>query len=40
MIDDDIETRVSAFEAMAMYSSFRSLFPPNARPELQSSRLA
>ena len=38
-----IETRVSALLAMAsgtMYSSFRSLLPPYARPELQSSRLA
>src|SRR4051794_22135575 len=38
-----IETRVSAFEAMAsgtMYSSLRSLLPPSARPELQSSRFA
>ena len=38
-----IETSVSAPEAIAsgtMYSSLRSLFPPNARPELQSSRLA
>ena len=36
-------TRVSAFEAMAsgtMYSSLRILLPPNASPELQSSRLA
>ena len=38
-----IDTSVSAFEAMAsgtMYSSLRSLLPPIARPELQSSRLA
>ena len=38
-----IETSVSAFEAIAsgmMYSSLRSLLPPKARPELQSSRLA
>ena len=38
-----IETSVSALEAIAsgtMYSSLRSLLPPNARPELQSSRLA
>ena len=38
-----IETSVSAFEAIAsgtMYSSLRSLLPPIARPELQSSRLA
>ena len=36
-------TRVSAPEAMAsgtMYSSFRSLLPPKASPELQSSRFA
>jgi len=38
-----METSVSAPEAMAsgtMYSSLRSLLPPKARPELQSSRLA
>ena len=38
-----IDTSVSAPDAMAsgtMYSSLRSLFPPIARPELQSSRLA
>ncbi len=38
-----IETSVSAPEAIAsgtMYSSLRSLLPPKARPELQSSRLA
>lgn len=38
-----METSVSAPEAMAsgtMYSSFLSLLPPMARPELQSSRLA
>ena len=38
-----IETSVSALLAMAsgtMYSSLRSLLPPKARPELQSSRLA
>lgn len=31
-----METSVSAFDAIAsgtMYSSLRSLFPPNARPE-------
>ena len=36
-------TSVSALEAIAsgtMYSSFRILLPPNASPELQSSRLA
>jgi hypothetical protein len=36
-----IDTSVSAFDAIAsgtMYSSFRSLLPPNANPELQSSR--
>ncbi len=36
-------TRVSALLAMAsgtIYSSLRILLPPNARPELQSSRLA
>ena len=38
-----IDTSVSAPEAIAsgtMYSSFLSLLPPMARPELQSSRLA
>ena len=38
-----IETNVSALLASAsgmMYSSLRSLLPPNASPELQSSRLA
>ncbi len=38
-----IDTSVSALEAMAsgmMYSSLRSLLPPKASPELQSSRLA
>jgi len=38
-----IETSVSALEAIAsgmMYSSLRSLLPPKASPELQSSRLA
>ncbi len=38
-----IETSVSAPEAIAsgmMYSSFLSLLPPSASPELQSSRLA
>ncbi len=38
-----IETSVSAPLLMAsgtMYSSLRSLLPPKARPELQSSRLA
>ena len=38
-----IETSVSALLAImsgTMYSSFRSLLPPKARPELQSSRLA
>ncbi len=38
-----IETSVSAPDAIAsgtMYSSLRSLLPPKARPELQSSRLA
>ena len=29
-----------AIASGAMYSSFLSLFPPRARPELQSSRLA
>ena len=36
-------TSVSALDARAsgmMYSSLRILLPPNARPELQSSRLA
>ena len=38
-----IETSVSALEAIAsgtMYSSLRSLLPPKASPELQSSRFA
>ena len=38
-----METSVSAPEAIAsgtIYSSFRSLLPPKARPELQSSRFA
>ncbi len=38
-----IETSVSAPWASASasrYSSLRTLFPPNARPELQSSRFA
>ncbi len=38
-----IVTSVSALDARAsgmMYSSLRILLPPNARPELQSSRLA
>ena len=38
-----IETKVSAPLLIAsgtMYSSLRNLLPPNARPELQSSRLA
>ena len=38
-----IVTSVSAPDAIAsgtMYSSLRTLLPPNARPELQSSRLA
>jgi hypothetical protein len=38
-----IDTRVSAPCARASgtrYSSLRTLFPPNASPELQSSRLA
>ena len=38
-----IDTSVSAPDAIAsgtMYSSLRSLLPPNANPELQSSRLA
>ena len=38
-----MDTNVSAPDAMAsgtMYSSLRSLLPPMAKPELQSSRLA